>query len=108
MQSAVTGINTVRIYNPIKNSILLDPEGEFIKKWVSELKSVPKEYIHEPWKMTKIEQEMYNFSISDNYFSPIIDIEQSRKNASEKIWKIRKGSKSIIHAKKIIKKHLNS
>ena len=108
MQSAVTGINTVRIYNPIKNSKLLDPEGKFIKKWVSELKSVPKEYIHEPWKMTKIEQEMYNFSISDNYFSPIIDIEQSRKNASEKIWKIRKGSKSIIHAKKIIKKHVNS
>ena len=108
MQSAVTGINTVRIYNPIKNSKLLDPEGKFIKKWVSELKSVPKEYIHEPWKMTKIEQEMYNFSISDNYFSPIIDIEQSRKNASEKIWKIRKGSKSIIHAKKIIEKHVNS
>ena len=108
MQSAVTGINTVRIYNPIKNSILLDPDGKFIKKWVSELKSVPKEYIHEPWKMTKIEQEMYNFSILDNYFSPIIDIEQSRKNASEKIWTIRKGSKSIINAKKIIKKHVNS
>ena len=108
MQSAVTGINTVRIYNPIKNSMLLDPDGRFIKKWVSELKSVPKEYIHEPWKMTKIEQEMYNFSIIDNYFFPIIDIEQSRKNASEKIWKIRKGSKSRIHAKKIIKKHVNS
>ena len=107
MQSAVTGINTVRIYNPIKNSMLLDPDGKFIKKWVSELKSVPKEYIHEPWKMTKIEQEMYNFSIIDNYFSPIIDIEQSRKNASEKIWKIRNGSKSRIHAKKIIKKHVN-
>ena len=44
-QLSATGINTVRIYNPIKNSILLDPEGEFIKKWVS-LKSVLKEYIH--------------------------------------------------------------
>ena len=92
MQSAVTGINTVRIYNPIKNSVLLDPDGQFIKKWVSELKFIPKEYIHEPWKMTKIEQEMYNFSINENYFAPIIDIEKSRKSASEKIWKIRKGS----------------
>ena len=108
MQSAVTGINTIRIYNPIKNSILLDPDGQFIKKWVSELKFIPKEYIHEPWKMTKIEQEMYNFSINENYFSPIIDIEKSRKSASEKIWKIRKGSKSKIYANKIIKKHVNS
>ena len=108
MQSAVTGINTVRIYNPIKNSVLLDPDGQFIKKWVSELKFIPKEYIHEPWKMTKIEQEMYNFSINENYFSPIIDIEKSRKSASEKIWKIRKGSKSKIDANKIIKKHVNS
>ena len=59
MQSAVTGINTVRIYNPVKNSIDLDPKGDFIKKWVSELESIPSEYIHEPWKMTKIEQKMY-------------------------------------------------
>ncbi len=108
MQSAVTGINTVRIYNPIKNSVLLDPDGQFIKKWVSELKFIPKEYIHEPWKMTKIEQEMYNFSINENYFSPIIDIEKSRKSASEKIWEIRKGSKSKIYANRIIKKHVNS
>ena len=108
MQSAVTGINTVRIYNPIKNSVLLDPDGQFIKKWVSELKFIPKEYIHEPWKMTKIEQEMYNFSINENYFSPIIDIEKSRKSASEKIWEIRKGSKSKIYANKIIKKHVNN
>ncbi len=108
MQSAVTGINTVRIYNPIKNSVLLDPDGQFIKKWVSVLKFIPKEYIHEPWKMTKIEQEMYNFSINENYFSPIIDIEKSRKSASEKIWEIRKGSKSKIYANKIIKKHVNS
>ena len=58
--------------------------------------------------MSNLEQEMYNFSINENYFSPIIDIEKSRKSASEKIWEIRKGSKSIIYANKIIKKHVNS
>ena len=107
MQSAVTGINTVRIYNPVKNSTDLDPKGDFIKKWVSELESIPSEYIHEPWKMTKIEQKMYNFYIDKDYPYPIIDIETSRKKALEEIWKIRKSPKSKINATKILEKHVN-
>ena len=43
--------------------------------------------------MTKIEQEMYNFSINENYFSPTIDIEKSRKSASEKYGKSGKDQK---------------
>jgi deoxyribodipyrimidine photo-lyase len=36
MQSGTTGINTIRIYSPIKNSEDHDPEV-FIKKWLPEL-----------------------------------------------------------------------
>ena len=107
MQSAVTGINTVRIYNPVKNSIDLDPKGDFIKKWVSELESIPSEYIHEPWKMTKIEQEMYGFKLGKDYPNPIVDVELTRKLALDKIWKIKKSSKSKSLAKKILNKHAN-
>ena len=107
MQSAVTGINTVRIYNPVKNSIDLDPKGDFIKKWVSELKSIPSEYIHEPWKMTKIEQEMYGFKLGKDYPNPIVDVELTRKLALNKIWKIKKSAKSKSLAKKILNKHAN-
>ena len=107
MQSAVTGINTVRVYNPVKNSIDLDPNGDFIKKWVSELESIPKEYIHQPWKMTKIEQEMYNFKIGKDYPNPIVDIDLTRKEALGKIWKIKKSATSKGFAKKILNKHAN-
>ena len=48
MQSGVTGINTLRIYNPIKQSIDHDVKGEFIKKWVCELKNVPKMWVQDP------------------------------------------------------------
>jgi len=50
MQSGVTGINAMRVYNPIKQSQEHDPKGTFILKWVPELRAIPSEYIHEPWK----------------------------------------------------------
>ena len=48
MQAGTTGVNTVRIYNPIKQSKDHDPSGVFIKKWVPELHKVPVEFIHQP------------------------------------------------------------
>ena len=41
MQSGTSGINTVRIYNPIKQGLDHDPEGRFIRQWLPELRDVP-------------------------------------------------------------------
>ncbi len=49
MQSGTTGINTARIYNPIKQSLDQDPDGSFIRKWVPELAHLPTPLVHEPW-----------------------------------------------------------
>ncbi|MFP4282493.1 MAG: deoxyribodipyrimidine photo-lyase/cryptochrome family protein [Opitutales bacterium] len=50
MQSGVTGINTLRIYNPVKQGYDHDPGGEFIRRYVPELRDLRGEAVHEPWK----------------------------------------------------------
>jgi len=51
MQSGETGINTMRVYSPVKQGHDQDPKGDFIREWVPELRGVPGALIHEPWRL---------------------------------------------------------
>ncbi|MEY8848748.1 deoxyribodipyrimidine photo-lyase/cryptochrome family protein [Psychroserpens sp. XS_ASV72] len=105
MQAGETGTNMIRIYNPIKNSWKHDPEAIFIKQWVPELKSLEIPFAHEPYLMTELEQQFYNFKLGKDYPKPIVDVEKSRKKASDILWDLRKNKLVQSESKRIIKKH---
>ena len=77
MQSGVTGINTVRVYNPVKQSYDQDPDGIFIRTWLPELSHLSPEHIHEPWKCP---------SPPANYPPPIVDLQTAARAAKERIY----------------------
>ncbi len=108
MQSGTTGINTIRIYNPIKNSEEHDSEGIFIKKWLPELAEIPNNLIHEPWKLNPIEQQFYNCELGKDYPFPIVDIEETRKKASDIVWSFRNKPDVKEEGVRILKKHVSN
>jgi len=83
--SAGTGTDAqpyFRIFNPVSQSQQYDPNGEYIRAFVPELRDVPTQYIHEPWKMLIPPKQ---------YPAPIVDHAFARKRALEAFRNPNKG-----------------
>lgn len=74
--SASTGTDSVpyfRIFNPVTQSQRFDPNGEYIKTWLPELKSLSNKDIHAPYDSKQ--------KPSIDYPEPIVDLKSSRARA---------------------------
>ncbi|NNF35810.1 MAG: deoxyribodipyrimidine photo-lyase [Saprospiraceae bacterium] len=105
MQAGTTGTNTIRMYNPVKQSQDHDPEGIFIRNWIPEFSSIPSEFIHMPWEMSKMEQQLYGIALGKDYPHPIVDHQEAAALARDKIWGHRSDPVVKKESKRILKMH---
>lgn len=95
MQSGETGINTIRIYSPVKQGFDQDPTGDFTRKWVSELAGLEGKHVHEPWKTGN----------AYNYPPPIVDHADATKAARSKLWAVRSTVEAKREAQEVYERH---
>jgi deoxyribodipyrimidine photo-lyase len=105
MQSGTSGINTVRIYSPAKQALEQDPDGEFIRRWVPELRDVPLSWLSKPEQMPEEIQSRCGCVIGRDYPSPIVDHATAVKEARECIAAVRRKTETRTEAKKVFVRH---
>ena len=94
MQSGTTGINTTRVYNPIKQAMDHDPQGEFVRHWLPVMQRVPDAWIFEPWKMPADVQESCGVIVGKDWPLPIVDLAQATQEAKKRMHE-RRGVQSV-------------
>ncbi|HEY1058685.1 MAG TPA: FAD-binding domain-containing protein [Limnobacter sp.] len=105
MQSGVTGINTLRIYNPVKQARDHDPEGLFIRQWIPELAALPTEWLAEPWNTPLIIQHDCGCVIGQHYPKPIVNPDTAISDARGKITAFRHQQGFVEEARRVYEKH---
>jgi deoxyribodipyrimidine photo-lyase len=105
MQSGVTGINTLRIYNPVKQARDHDPHGVFIRKWIPEIEAIPDQWIGEPWNTPLLLQQECGCLIGRDYPWPVVNPDSAISDARARIAAFRSSEGFLEESRRVYQKH---
>jgi deoxyribodipyrimidine photo-lyase len=70
-----------RVFNPTRQGQQFDPAGDYVRRWVPELRDVPTRYVHEPW--------LAPGGVPAGYPEPIVDHAHERRVALARYEQVR-------------------
>jgi deoxyribodipyrimidine photo-lyase len=105
MQSGTTGINAVRIYNPVKQAHDHDPDGVFVRRWCPELAALPTEWLFEPWKLPAGLQSHFGVRVGRDYPLPVVDFAAATRVARERMAAYRRRDTVRSEASQVMERH---
>lgn len=91
MHSSMSANPVLRLYNPIKQAMDLDPKGDFVRRWVPELASVPDEWIFMPWVIPETLPLDFGLDGTLDYPAPFVDFEKAHRKVKAEITALRAG-----------------
>ena len=109
MQAGTTGINTTRVYNPIKQARDQDPHGVFVRRWLPAMRRVPDTWLFEPWRMPADVQARCGLRVGADEQAdiplPPVDLEQALRSAKARLH-ARRADPGVREAKQaIVERH---
>ncbi len=113
MQSGTTGINTTRVYNPIKQAQDHDPHGRFVRQWLPVMRQVPDTWVFEPWRMPHTMQAHLgvfvggdtNPDLPNTLVQPVVDLAQATREAKQMLHSRRQTDEVKAAKKAVVDKH---
>lgn len=101
MQAGETGINTVRIYSPIKQGLDQDPQGRFIRTWIPELSRVPAAWLHSLDRMDSEQRQ----ALCPDYPLPVVEHAAAARSAHQAIAALRRTPEARAEADRVQRQH---
>ena len=103
MQSGTTGINTTRVYNPIKQAQDHDPHGQFVKRWLPHMRHVPATWLFQPWLMPQPLRSPDGALV--DIIQPVVDLATATRESKQRLHQLRQTPAVKAGKKEVIDKH---